>query len=234
MSDHLSDDERTALIFGDLRPDLGREDAAHLALLADTLGRPSAWAEPRAELEDLVVHAVLDADRGAVASVTALRPTAVPQHHARRRPRHRLATVSSIAAAIAAVAVTGGVLANRHETRADFKGVLTATAIAPGAHGVADMYKTEAGFRVELDARGLPKLSGDEYYQAWLKSPDGTEVPIGTFSANGGDVILWSGVSPTNFPMFSVTKEAADNNQNSSGRPVLAGEIRAHEDTSHE
>jgi hypothetical protein len=226
MTDQLSDDDRVALIFDELPPDIGPAEAADVARLADALSRPSAWAQPRATLEDLVVSAVLGAPRTEVASVTALRPTAVPQHRPRPRRRHRV--LLSAAAAIAAVAIAGGALVSaRDHDPANFKGRLTAEAIAPGARGAAEMYKSDAGFRVELDARGLPRLAVDEYYQAWLTNEQGTEVPIGTFSASGGAVTLWSGVSPEQFPEFTITIEAADNNQNSSRRRVLSGEMRA-------
>jgi Anti-sigma-K factor rskA len=227
MTDHLSDDERAALLIGELSDDIGREEAADVARLTGALARASTWAEPRAVLEDLVVQAVVGSERTEVASVTALRRPVVAQHRVRRRPRRRLGVLASAAAVIAASAIAGGVLLGHHDERSDFRGVLTASPVAPGARGAADMYKTDAGFRVELDARGLPRLRVDEYYQAWLTNANGTSVPIGTFSANGGDVTLWSGVSPVDFPKFSITIELADNDQRSSGRAVLAGEIRA-------
>ena len=78
-----------------------------------------------------------------------------------------------------------------------------------------------------LDARGLPTLPAGEYYQAWLKNAEGILVPIGTFSSSGGKVTLWSGVSPQEFPTISVTIEAADGDQGSSGRRVLTGSVHA-------
>ena len=78
-----------------------------------------------------------------------------------------------------------------------------------------------------LDARGLPKLPAGEYYQAWLKNAAGTLVPIGTFSSSDGRVTLWSGVSPKDFRVISVTIEAADGDQGSSGHRVLVGEVHA-------
>jgi anti-sigma-K factor RskA len=137
--------------------------------------------------------------------------------------------VLSVAAAAAAVAITvatvvlvtgGGGLGP------DYQAALSATGAAPGAHASADITHTAAGFRVGLDARGLPRLQAGEYYQAWLKNAGGTLVPIGTFSSSDGHVTLWSGVSPTNFPTITVTIESPDNDQASSGRRVLVGDIR--------
>ena len=88
------------------------------------------------------------------------------------------------------------------------------------------MYKTDAGFRIELDARGLSALPAGQYYEVWLKQPEGAAVPIGTFSkssASGGAITLWSGMPPDQYPMFSVSIERADNNQVPSGHRVLVG-----------
>jgi hypothetical protein len=50
-------------------------------------------------------------------------------------------------------------------------------------------------------------------------------VPIGTFSSSDGLVTLWSSVSPEQFPTITVTIEATDNQQGSSGRRVLIGDV---------
>jgi hypothetical protein len=76
-----------------------------------------------------------------------------------------------------------------------------------------------------LDTHGLPRLPAGEFYQAWLKDGQDTLVPIGTFSASGDTVVLWSGVSPREFPTLSVTIEASDGDQRSSGRKVLVGPV---------
>jgi hypothetical protein len=130
----------------------------------------------------------------------------------------------AIAAAIVVAFAIGVVVVNRGST-SDFRGTLTATALAPGAHGSVDVTRNNAGFHISLDARGLPRLPAGEYYQAWLKNKAGTLVPIGTFSSSDGRIVLWSGVSPTDFPTLTVTIERTDNVQQSSGRRVLAGTL---------
>jgi anti-sigma-K factor RskA len=237
MTEPISHDERAALIFDALRREPASAEAADLVLLTDTLARPSAWEVPRPALEDLVVQAVLDAEPTAIAPVTILRASAGLQPRdadTRATPKHRRRRRASlsVAAAVAAIAIAAGVpLARKHHDQPDFTAELTAGARALEARGSADMYKTDGGFRVELDASGLPRLTGTEYYEAWLQNAAGVAVPIGTFSANGGDVILWSGVSPDQFARFSVTIETADNNQSSSRLSVLDGRMhRARED----
>lgn len=90
--------------------------------------------------------------------------------------------------------------------------------------GTVTVDRTDSGWRIELDAEDLPRLDNGEFYQAWLRADDGTLVPIGTFN-EGTDVILWAGVSPVDYPTFTVTREKADGDQASSGDRVLGGVI---------
>jgi hypothetical protein len=60
-----------------------------------------------------------------------------------------------------------------------------------------------------------------------LRNATGTLVPVGSFSSSDGRATLWSGVSPKDFPTITVTIEAPDNDQSSSGRRVLVGEVHA-------
>ena len=49
------------------------------------------------------------------------------------------------------------------------RGALGPTALAPGASGNATLTKTSSGWRIELDATGLPRLDNGRFYEAWLK-----------------------------------------------------------------
>ena len=79
-----------------------------------------------------------------------------------------------------------------------FEVALAATDPASGASGDATLTKTTSGWRIELDASGLPRLDGGRFYQAWLRNADGVLVPVGSFN-EGEDVTLWAGVSPRDF-----------------------------------
>ncbi len=92
-----------------------------------------------------------------------------------------------------------------------------------GSGGTGDIKKLPSGWRIELDA-DLPRLDDGRYYQAWLRDDAGTLVPIGTFN-EGDDVVMWAGVSPLEYPNFTVTRERADGDQDSSGDRVLSGVI---------
>jgi hypothetical protein len=131
--------------------------------------------------------------------------------------------VGAAAAAVLAVAIGLAALGNGTSGQR-FHAALGPTDLAPDARGTATLTKTDVGWRIELDATGLPRLDGGRFYEAWLRDAAGVLVPVGTF--NGGqDVILWAGVSPKDFPTLSVTRERADGDQASSGEKVLVGTV---------
>jgi len=220
MNDRPTNDEREALIAAGRGGALGPDEAAEVPLLSDLLADPSTWAQPRADLEDAVVQAVATAER---ASVARHEPRA-----SRRTAAHRRNVVlSALAAAAAVLVVIAAVTTIRGGTTTDFTAQLNGTELALGASATGDITRNDSGFRITLDARGLPGLGANEYYQAWLKNAAGTLVPIGSFSSSDDQVTLWSGVSPADFPTMTVTVEAADNQQGSSGRRVLEGQVQA-------
>jgi hypothetical protein len=103
-----------------------------------------------------------------------------------------------------------------------FAAELQGTALEPAASGQASLTQTSSGWRIHLQATGLPRRDNGACYEAWLKNDAGVLVPIGTFNA-GEDVTLWSGVGPSSFPTMTITRQLADGNPASSGQVVLAG-----------
>jgi len=223
MNERRTNEELEAMFAGDRAGALEPEEVDELALLADVLADPSMWTEPGAGLEDTVMQAVADAepDAGASPEVRA----AVARRASPPRWRRWAFSAAGIAAAIAVV--LGVVVATEGGSSPDFNAQLSASALAPGARASATITRNNAGFRVTLDAHGLAALPAGEYYEAWLKNAAGTLVPIGTFSSSDGRITLWSGVSPKDFPTLTVTIEATDNNQASSGRKVLVGAVHS-------
>jgi 6,7-dimethyl-8-ribityllumazine synthase len=138
--------------------------------------------------------------------------------------RVALAGVAAAAVAAAAVAVALVVVGSgSHGAR--FQAALGPTRLAPGASGEATLTKTSSGWRIHLEATGLPRLADGRFYEAWLRGPAGVLVPIGTFN-EGRNVTLWAGVSPVSFGVLTVTRERTDGNQASSGEKVLVGPVR--------
>jgi anti-sigma-K factor RskA len=211
------------------------EEFAELAALADGSLPP----ERRAALEARVAASSELADRLAeqeravtltrtaaaeVEAPAALRARIEAQRRARRRAvSPRLVAVG--AAAAVAVVVIGLAVFRSSSSPTRFQAALAATALAPGAKGEATLTKTSSGWRIELDATGLPRLDGGRFYQAWLRNASGVLVPVGTFN-EGTNVTLWAGVSPKLFKTVTVTRERADGDQTSSGEKVLVGTVR--------
>jgi Anti-sigma-K factor rskA len=149
--------------------------------------------------------------------------TVIPIDRHRGRWTRSVMLVAAAAAVIAIVAATVAVTGRKDDAET-FSMELAPTEEIPGAAGSATLTKTDSGWRIELDATGLPRLDQGRFYQAWLRNEAGTLIPIGTFN-EGADVVLWAGVPPIEFSTLTVTEEAADGDQASSGVRVLVGTI---------
>jgi len=225
MNERPSNEDRETLLSESQDRPLEPSEAEELAFLADLLADDATWQEPNADLEDAVLRAVAGAPATATAPAPAPAATTATSTTRARAPRRRWIARTVLAAAALAVAL-GLVAVLRSSSGPDYKSNLAATNLAPGAHGSADIVRNNSGFRITLHATGLVPLGAGQYYQAWLKNATGTLVPVGTFSSSAGKVTLWSGVSPDTFRTITVTIESADNDQTSSGRRVLVGDVR--------
>jgi hypothetical protein len=231
-----SEDDRIAYLAGDAVESLTARERAELDEVRALLDAPAIWEQPDPALEERVVAAIAEEAQARPVSARARRPV-FDRRSVLRRPLHRVAGVAAriprrpryaiaAAATAAAVAVVIAVAANNPAPRAQqFAMVVSGTDLAPAAHGSATLTKTTSGWRIELSATGLPRLSNGRYYEAWLKSSAGVLVPVGTFN-EARHVTLWSGVPPTGFATLTVTKQRADGNPASSGKRVLTGTIR--------
>jgi hypothetical protein len=214
----------------------GGQEIVELAALADGSLAP----ERRTALEGRVAASPELTDRlgeqeravalvrsagGAVETPAGLRARVEAQQRAHRpaTPR-RLLLAGASAAAVAAAAVVLAVVLGSNPSGERFHAALAATALAPAASGSATLTQTASGWRIELDATGLPRLANGRFYEAWLKNYAGVLVPIGTFN-EGRHVTLWAGVPPTDFTTLSITRERADGDQVSSGEKVLVGAV---------
>ena len=207
--------ELAALADGSLAPE-------RRAALEARVAESSELAELLTEQERAVAFA-----RSAAAEVQApetLRarvPATEPGRSRLMRPR--LVVISAAASAVLAVGIALAIFqSDTSGTR--FHATLGPTELMPRADGGATLRKTPSGWRIDLDATGLPRLDAGRFYQAWLRNDAGMLVPIGTFN-DGRNVTLWAGVSPEDFRTLTVTRERADGNQASSGEKVLVGTV---------
>jgi hypothetical protein len=213
VSDEIA--ELAALADGSLAPERRAAVEARVAASSD-------FADRLAEQERAVVLA-----RSAAAEVeapAALRARIDAQRRARRAPVSRRVAVVGAAAAAVAVAAIALAVFRSNPAGEHFQAALGPTALVPGARGEATLTKTTSGWRIRLDATGLPRLEGSRFYEAWLRNAEGVLVPIGTFN-EGRNVTLWAGVSPKKFTTVTVTRERSDGNQASSGEKVLVGKV---------
>jgi Anti-sigma-K factor rskA, C-terminal len=207
-------------------------DEAELAALADGSLAPERRAalEARVAASPELAERLAEQRRAVALAQSAAAEVEAPaglraRIEARRAPARRRRLVAVAAAGAAALAVALALTVFRTGGSGErFHVALASTALAPGAAGQAWLTKTSSGWRVELDARGLPRLAGGRFYEAWLRSSAGVLVPIGTFN-DGHEVTLWAGVSPKEFPTLTVTRERADGVQVSSGEKVLVGTL---------
>ena len=195
------------------------------------LADEALWAEPPDGLADGIVAAIAAEAATAARARRAAAPGAAP-HRPSRRHRHVTRPIAApgasvpclgAAAAVVALAVAGVLVGTRGggDTGTD---VALAADTIPGAAGTANFRQTDSGWRIELDATGLPRRDDGQFYEAWLRNADGVLVSIGTFN-EGTDVVLWAGVRPSEFSTMTVTEEEADGDPSSSGVRVLVGTI---------
>jgi hypothetical protein len=209
-----TDDDRVAELAGD-EGDLDPIERAQLEELRALLADPAVWAEPDPGLEDLVVSAIsAEAGAGVGAGAGAAPPrNVVPMARKSRRPW----LIGVVGAAAAAIIALVAVFAFRDTgTSAEHFSIALQS-------GTAEFTRTDSGWRIDLEGADLPRLDNGRFYQAWLRKGD-ILVPVGSFN-EGTQVTLWAGVSPKEYTTFTVTREAADGNQASSGDRVLAGTI---------
>ena len=201
----------------------GSVEAKRRAVLEEQVAVSSKLADRLAEQERAIELLRGTADE--VNAPAALRARVAAQRSVVSvRTRRRLAFAGIAAAAVAAVAIGLTVSASSQQgTR--FQAALGPTPLAPGARGEATLTRTSSGWRIDLDATGLPRLAGDRYYEAWLRNSAGVLVPIGTFN-EPRNVTLWAGVSPASSTVLTVTRERADGDQSSSGEKVLIGRVQ--------
>jgi hypothetical protein len=214
----VTDDDRRAAYLAE--GDAGGLSAADVAAMDDLreyLRDDAVWIEPPAELGERITASIATEKAGSGAKVIPLAE--------RRSRRWPLAIIGVAAAAVVAIvlaiALSGG--GKGSNNRLQFAAALSGTALAPHASGQVTLTKKAGGWRVRLDVSGLPRRDPPKYYEAWLKNADSVLVPIGTFNA-GPHVILWSAVSPADFPTITVTQQMVGGGEDSSGQVVLSGQ----------
>lgn len=186
------------------------------ALLAD----PAIWDEPRTGLEDDIVRAIeSEAYTGPVGGEPP-----------RRRPgwvRPALLGAAAVIAILVGGVVVFSALGGSSGTE-EFSAELVPTGLIDGVEGSVEIRSFDSGLQVDLDAPNLPRRDGGRYYEGWLRTVDGTLVPVGTFH-EGADVTLWAGIEADRVVAFTITLEVAEapdsTEHGSSGEVVLKADL---------
>jgi hypothetical protein len=226
-----SEDDRIAYLTGDPGVPVHPAERAELDELRGLLADPAVWAEPDPALQERVVEAISTSAAAPARPVPDPARAAPPaardraaRHRRRhmRRVRHVLLGVAAAVVLAAGIGVGISVFGGTTAHPLEYTAALTGTELAPGATGQVSLTQTTGGWRISLQATGLPRLDNGQYYEAWLKNPAGMLVPVGTFN-QPTDITLWSGVPPSSYPVLTVTRQQANGNPASSGQPVLTG-----------
>lgn len=182
----------------------------------DTSARPV----PAPHLEDSVLA-------GFAAGRSARREQPVrARRPARRTPRWRIALPSGLAGAAAAVAVLAvtGTLSPRTDGGRDV--TLASPAGSGDARAQARLTRTDAGTRVELEAR-LPPLRRGEVYELWFVRGQG-RVSAGTFTVDAdgrADVRLIAAARGTGYDRLGITREPDALDPARNGPSVVVGAL---------
>jgi hypothetical protein len=212
-----TDDQLGAFLEGDDTA-AGDLDAARIEHLRTVLGDEAVWVEPPSGLEDRVVADIatemttagFDGDDGHVVSL----------NDGRRRRNVVIGVIGAVAAAIVLFFAYG--LLDDGGYVVD----MTGTDLAQGATGVVTVESTGSGYAFEFDIEGLAPAPEGYYYQAWVEGDLGT-VTIGTFHAreDASDVILWSGVGVSDYPVLTVTLQAEGAGPAPSGEVLMTADL---------
>ncbi|GLY99158.1 anti-sigma factor [Actinoplanes sp. NBRC 103695] len=139
----------------------------------------------------------------------------------RRRPR-RWVIATAVALVLVAAGIGGVLSATQERPSATIE--LAGGGTTPLAHGEIQIIERDAGWRLVLDATGLPSAAAGTYYQGWAVR-DGEYVPLGTFHMHKeGRVELWSGVPLRMFRRIEITLQKVGAGQQP-GTPLLSGTL---------
>ena len=177
----VSDDDRIFYLIGEPAGPLDPDDLVDLDELHQLLADPATWAEPDAALEGRIVAAISvsrpdSAGMTPEPSVDVAVEVIGARTKQQRRRRVVIAIAGAAAAAVIVVAIAVG-LSGRGSHPTTYEAVLAGTPLAPDASGRASMIQTVSGWRIDLQASGLPRLDTGRFYEAWLKNPAGVPWP---------------------------------------------------------
>lgn len=193
----------------------GEKPADHerLDMIRAILADEAVWSEPPPEVGDAVIASIAEGS--------------LPEDATDGRRSRSVKWLGGMVAAAAALIVAIGLFVALNGEDGDIVMAMEGTEIEAEASGQAILSPTGDGWSIRLEVRDLPAAQPGTYYEGWMWNDDGKGVSIGTFHLRGSgeSVILWSGVSPDDYPSIWVTLEDEDGDPSASERIVLRGRI---------
>jgi hypothetical protein len=193
----------------------GEKPADHerLDMIRAILADEATWLEPPPEVGDAVI-----------ASIAA---SSEPRYLSDAGMSRRSKLLAGMAAAAVVLIVAVGLSFALDGEPGEIVMAVEGTELEAGASGEATLVPTGDGWSIQLEVSDLPAAESGTYYEGWMWNDEGEGVSIGTFHLRGGGemVILWSGVSPDDYPSIWVTHEDEDGDPSASDRVVLRGRL---------
>lgn len=201
-------------------------ELAGLPALLEVAGSTESFAEqPPAALEEAVL------DRFARETTTVPAPSRLARIRGAARSKLARPIPAALTGAVAAAAITAGVVAlpgGPDTARGDvYDASLSGTSVIPAARANAKLKVGEAGTKVSLRVRGL-RGQPDSVYELWCIRDDGVKVSAGTFrtdASGSADVDLTTAAVPGEYHRLSVERKGFSRSLQA-GERVMAGEIQ--------
>lgn len=188
-------------------------DRDRLDMIRAILADEATWSEPPPEVGDAVIASI----------------AASPEPDRRSDPGRSRSSklLAGVAAAAAVLVVIVGIFTALDGETEEIVMAVEGTELEAEASGQATLVPTGDGWSIRLEVSDLPAAEPGSYYEGWMWNDEGQGVSIGTFHLRGGGetVILWSGVSPDDYPSIWVTREDEDGDASASDRVVLWGRL---------
>jgi Anti-sigma-K factor rskA len=157
----------------------------------------------------------------------------IPADELGRRRKRRWPLIAAASAAAVGIAAAVIVTANRPVAPgpvelAGGKFRVVDTALAPTGEGEAEVFQSDRGELLKIEAEGLPIPTKSQICQVWVVSPADTaeaqvRIPVGTFTTTDGTVKVEFpiAVDRTRYPRVEITLEPDDGDPRRNGPTIV-------------
>jgi Anti-sigma-K factor rskA len=160
----------------------------------------------------------------------------IPQDELGGRHKRRWPLIAAVSAAAIGIAAAVIIIASRPVAPgpvelAGGKFRVVDAALAPKGEGEAEVFRSDGGELLKIEAEGLPAPTQSQLYQVWVvgaaDTPDAqVRIPVGTFTTTDGSVQveLPIAVDRTQYPRVAITLEPDDGDPRQNGPTIVEAE----------